>query len=421
VWLLARDGGGVAAAAFSGVGAVLADVLARAQLMEPAALGEVLSAAARPLGIGAVRIYLADIQQSHLCPLTRAVPPPGGLAVDVSLAGRAFRTITPQRARTRPGCPGQLWVPLVNGADRLGVLECTVRDTGEATLGQCEVLASLAGLIIAARGACSDACARSRRSEPVALQAELVHAVTVPAAFATEEVSVAAVLEPAYEVGGDAFDYSLAGDRMHVAVFDGSGHDLAAGLVASVALAACRSTRRAGGSLADMAGHADRTIAAQFGAARFATALLCGLDTATGEFTWIPCGHPPPLLLRGASPARELDREPRLPLGLAGRVVAAPGADHPGEPAGLYSEQLSPGDRILLYTDGMTDGRGARGIPFGITRLADVVTRCTAAGLPGAEILRRLGQAIAGYQGGRLSDDATAVLLEWHPRTRPAP
>jgi hypothetical protein len=423
--LLARhgDGGnGVAAAAFPGVGPVLADVLAQAQLTEPAAVGDVLSAAARPLGIGAVRIYLADIQQRHLYLLTRAAArPPEGLAVGVTLAGRAFQTSTIQRASTGAGGPGQLWVPLMNGAERLGVLECTVTDMGEATLGQCQALASLAGLIIAARGPCSDACARSQRSQPVALQAELVHALTVPATFATEKVSVAAVLEPAYEVGGDAFDYSLAGDRLHVAVFDAAGHDLAAGLVASVALAACRSTRRAGGSLADMAGHADRVIASQFAANRFATAVLCALDTATGEFTWIPCGHPPPLLLRGSNPATELGREPRLPLGIAGRAEAAPGAGHSGEPAGPYSEQLAAGDRILLYTDGMTDGREAGGVPFGVIRLAGFVTRCTAAGLPAAETLRRLARVISGYQGDRLSDDATAVLLEWQPRTQPAP
>ena len=416
------DGGsGVAAGAFPEVAGVLAEVLAQAQLLDPAALGDVLSSAARPLGIGAVRIYLADIQERHLYLLTRpAAPPPEGLAVDATLAGRAFQTGAIQRVRTPAGAPVQLWVPMA-AAERLGVLECTVRDAGEATLGHCRALASLAGLIIAARGRCSDACARSQRSQPVALQAELVHALTVPAAFATEKVSVAAVLEPAYEVGGDAFDYSLAGDRMHVAVLDAAGHDLAAGLVASVALAACRSTRRTGGSLADMAGHADRVIASQFGAARFATAVLCTLDTATGEFTWIPCGHPPPLLLRGSNAATELGREPRLPLGIAGRAGAAPGAGHPGEPAGPYSEQLAAGDRILLYTDGMTDGRGVGGVPFGVTRLAGFVARCTAARLPAGETLRRLGRAVSRYQGGRLSDDATALLLEWQPGTQPAP
>ncbi len=91
----------------------------------------------------------------------------------------------------------------------------------------------------------------------MALQAEMVWAFLPQRTFATGQVLVAASLEPAYEVGGDAFDYSLLGDHLHVSVFDALGHDLASGLLASVGLAACRSTRRAGGSLAAvMARHA---------------------------------------------------------------------------------------------------------------------------------------------------------------------
>ena len=58
-------------------------------------------------------------------------------------------------------------------------------------------------------------------------------------------------------------------------------------------------------------------IARQFGESRFVTALLCDLDVATGVFSWIPCGHPPPLLIRGNKVIKELARRPQLPLGLA--------------------------------------------------------------------------------------------------------
>jgi hypothetical protein len=118
---------------------------------------------------------------------------------------------------------------------------------------------------------------------------------------------------------------------------------------------------------------------------------------------------------QGTRPRAAIPGRPGRPGG------TAPGADHPGEPAGPYSERLAAGDRILLYTDGMTDGRGACGVPFGVTRLAGFVIRCTAAGLPAPETLRRLGQAIAGYQDGRLSDDATAVLFKWPRGGQQAP
>jgi hypothetical protein len=65
------------------------------------------------------------------------------------------------------------------------------------------------------------------------------------------------------------------------------GEELSVGLTASVAIASCRSTRRAGGSLTAIAAGADDAIAGSFGEERFVTALLCDLDPATGLLTWI--------------------------------------------------------------------------------------------------------------------------------------
>jgi serine phosphatase RsbU (regulator of sigma subunit) len=241
----------------------------------------------------------------------------------------------------------------------------------------------------------------------------MARAFMPPHTFATERVLVSAVLEPAYEVGGDAFDYGLLGDQMHVSVFDAVGHDLDAGLIASVAIASCRNTRRSGGDLTDIAARADEAIARQFGSPRFATALLCSLDITSGEFTWIPCGHPPPLLIRGNKVIKELVQEPWLPLGIAGYLGSTGISDGAAPPA--YTESLEPGDRVLLYTDGVTEGRDDDGSLFGLQRLSDVIIRNSAAGLPAPETLRRLNRAVVDYQHGRLSDDATTLLLEWAP------
>jgi hypothetical protein len=85
--------------------------------------------------------------------------------------------------------------------------------------------------------------------------------------------------------------------RRSPAIFDSLGHDLAAGLLASVGLASCRSTRRAGGSLAGIAARADHVIAAQFGESRFVTALLCD-DTTIVLVEWQP-SRPGPRLAPG--------------------------------------------------------------------------------------------------------------------------
>jgi serine phosphatase RsbU (regulator of sigma subunit) len=397
-------------------GRVLADLLAQAHLMAPGALTAVLAERACPLGVRGVRIYLADLQQRHLHPLPdNAAQSPAVLSIDSTLAGRAFQTVTIHRASTGAAGGGlvQLWVPLIDGTERLGVLELVVEDAGEAMLGRYRALASLAGLLIASKSVYSDTFARARRSREVALQAEMVWAFIAPTTFATEHVILSAVLEPAYEVGGDAFDYSLLGEHLHVSLFDAAGHDLAAGLIASVAMASSRTTRRSGGGLTDIAARADHAIAGQFGDSRFATALLCDLNIATGELAWIPCGHPPPLLIRDNKVIKELFRRPWPPLGLA-ETPRAPASDNGGLSPPVYTEHLEPRDRILLYTDGVVEGR-ARGSQFGLERLTDFIIRHSASGTPAPETLRRLNHAILDHQHGRLSDDATTVLIEWMP------
>lgn len=82
-----------------------------------------------------------------------------------------------------------------------------------------------------------------------------------------------------------------------------------------------------------------------------------------------------------------------------------------GPDVGLGREQLEPGDRLLLYTDGVVEARGHAGQPFGTARLIDLAERNAADGLPAPEALRRLSHEVLGYEGQQLRDDAT--LLIW--------
>ena len=398
---------------------VMAELLSRSHLLRLAEVSDALTQAALPLGVSAASIYLADLQERQLA----LVPAMGGgqgadaLSIGSTLAGRAYQTVTIQSAPapTVDGENFQVWIPLVDGTARLGVLRLTVADVSEAMLDRYRALASLVGLMIEAKASYSDVYAQTQRSRQMALQAELVWAFLPPRTLATDRVLVSVSLEPAYEAGGDAFDYSLLDDHLHVSIFDALGHDLSAGLTASVGIASCRSTRRAGGSLTAIAARADDAIAGSFGEERFVTALLCDLDLVTGLLTWIPCGHPPPLLIRGRT-VKELARTARPPLGL-GDVYARRGkrADDAEISVPVYTERLEPRDRVLLYTDGVTEGRAADGTPFGLQRLADFIIRHNSALLPAPETMRRLNHAIVDYQQGRLRDDATAVLIEWQP------
>jgi hypothetical protein len=292
-------------------------LLGQSHLIRPDDVIAALAAAAEPLGLSEPCLFLADMQQQHLMPLPdnqdqadRGQSAADPLPIETTIAGLAYRTVAIQHEPliqdeqpSRDGADGQgrrVWVPLADGADLLGVLGLTVADTGEDTLARCRALASLAGLIVTAKARYSDTYARAQRSKKMSLQGEMIWALLPPRAFATERVLLSAFLEPAYEAGGDGFDYSMLGDRLHVSIFDALGHNLAAGLLTSVCMASCRSTRRSGdGSLAQIAARADQAIVRQFGDYRFVTALLAELDVGTGLLTWVCRGHPAPLLIRG--------------------------------------------------------------------------------------------------------------------------
>jgi serine phosphatase RsbU (regulator of sigma subunit) len=132
--------------------------------------------------------------------------------------------------------------------------------------------------------------------------------------------------------------------------------------------------------------------------------VLAELDLATGQLTWHCAGHPAPLLLRGTRIVGTLSTEPGLPLGL-GAVL--------GDTPHLAAQSLEPGDRVLLYSDGVVEARDTNGKFFGVDRLADLVAREAGAGQPAPETMRRLMHAILDHQAGSLQDDATTMLVEW--------
>jgi serine phosphatase RsbU (regulator of sigma subunit) len=74
---------------------------------------------------------------------------------------------------------------------------------------------------------------------------------------------------------------------------------------------------------------------------------------------------------------------------------------------------LQRGDRVLFYTDGITESRSTDGTFFGIERLADFLVRATLENVPVAETARRLSTNVVDYVGSGLNDDATLLLIEY--------
>lgn len=265
-----------------------------------------------------------------------------------------------------------------------------------------ERLASLIALILHSRRESSDLLARLERVEPLNVAAEMRWKLMPPRVYADGRVVIAGALEPAYRISGDAFDYATDGPVVHLSVFDAMGHDTAAGLSAALAVGACRNTRRQGGGLVACGEAVEAELIEQYDQRRYVTGILAALDTRTGVLSWVNRGHHPPVIIRD------------------GRWVAHPQCPpaHPmGTGLGLESrvcrEQLQPGDRVVLYTDGIVEAGGAGGPRFGVERFTGLLIRHHADGLSVPETLRRVVHAVLEHHGDRLQDDATVLFCQW--------
>jgi hypothetical protein len=390
-------------------------LLARAHVVGFDGLPRLVEECGALAGLMGARMFVADLRDEALCEVTGLGPDAGEggmrFSIDGSQPGATFADNRP-RLEEAGGSDGsdRWWVPILDGTERLGVLRVdpapragTETDTREAA----QMLASLVGLLLVSKRPSSDAYARLARRRRMTVAAEMEWNLMPPLAFANSDVVIAAAAEPAYDIGGDAFDYAMAGRTAHLAVFDAMGHDSAAGLTASVAVAAFRNQRRQGADLVTVGEEIEKALVDQFDGSTYATAVLAELDVADGVFCWVNRGHPPPIVIRHGRWLTGLECEPAHPLGLSLGLEAT-----------LCREQLTPGDRIVLYTDGITEARDRGGGEFGIARFIEFLNRHHAQGLPVPETLRRLMQAIIAHNQGHLSDDATVLCLEWRGPSR---
>ncbi|XRQ04376.1 PP2C family protein-serine/threonine phosphatase [Actinomadura welshii] len=313
-----------------------------------------------------------------------------------------FQSVQPVTGQSFDDGTCQWWLPILDGAERIGVLRVTIPRDDERALDDAEHLAGLVALLIVSKGPYSDSYARLVRTRAMTVSAEMQWRLLPPMTFANDQVVIGAALEPAYKLGGDTFDYSLAGDTVHLGVFDAMGHDTAAGLTSSLAIAAWRSSRLQGGGVLECGQAIEDALIEQDASGRFVTAVLAELDLRSGVLSWASYGHPEPAVIRGGRWVTTLGCQPGTPLGTGLGVVPK-----------LCSEQLQPGDRVLLYTDGIVEARDPSKREFGLHRFVDFIIRREADGLPVPETLRRLIHNILEHHEGRLDDDATVLLVEW--------
>ncbi|MBN1093271.1 serine/threonine-protein phosphatase [Blastococcus sp. TML/M2B] len=373
-------------------------LLDRAHLIPPRLVGPLVAQELQHAGASDVSIHLQDLDQVSL----QVVAGPGltgaSERIDSSTVGRAFSTDEPIEVEVAGGT--RLHLPMLDGSDRVGVLSFTLPTLGEHDRRLAQRVAGLVADLVVTKNAYTDTFSHVRERQDLGLAAQLQRQSLPPLAMTTPDVDLSGALEPAYEVGGDSFDYALNEHVLHLLVLDAMGHGLEAATMATVVLATYRHGRRRDLSLAELYDEADRAVAATF-PGRFATAHLGRLDTRTGELTWVNAGHPPALWVRDGRVIGELTGPVSRPIGFG-----------TGEPR-VLSQRLEQGDRLLFFTDGVVEERLAGGEQFGEKRLREVLEQTSVEGLPAAETVRRLSHALTAARSGRTSDDASLLLVEW--------
>ena len=317
-----------------------------------------------------------------------------------TLIGRVFTSGETQVVGTDPTV---VLVPLTEGSSPIGVLEL---DVDEWDGDESELLDLIVAIFVMAwivKGRYTDTAARARRSEPLTAAAEVQWDLLPPLACSTERVAIGGILEPAYDIGGDSFDYAFDPSRVDFTIVDAIGHGMSAVLMSAAAINSLRNSRRAQISIAAAYDNADRSIATQFGDSYYVTGLVGSLNLHSGTLTWISAGHVLPMLVRNGTYAGPLPCKPSRPFGLGGPV------------AEVAEQTLQPGDRVLFYTDGITEARAPDGAFFGTDRLADLLVRASLENLPVQETVRHLADSIISFSTVGLRDDATMLLMEYRP------
>jgi hypothetical protein len=374
-------------------------LLRASHLAVPEELPGLTHSCAARVGARATSIYLVDLDQRWLTPLPREDGKPvDELSVDTTLAGRCYRSLETLEYADDAG-DVFVWVPMLDGTERLGVVEFVFAGSGKPPNDVLMAFARLVAELIVTKGGYGDFFETHRRRKPLSVAAELLWQLLPPLTFGCQDLVISAFFLPTEDLGGDAFDYAVDPSCAKIAIFDAMGHDLQAGLMATAAVASYRNARRSKLDLFSTAEHIHRNILDHFGANRFVTGLLTSLEKSTGVLTCCIAGHPPPLLLRHGRVVKSLGEGTGMPFGI-------------GSCSAAFQEQLEPGDRVLLYTDGVTEARAASGKTFELEELVNLISR-TASDDPPPETMRRLMHAIEDHNDGPMRDDATVVMVEW--------
>jgi hypothetical protein len=357
----------------------------------------------RVTDVSGVRLLIADIEARSFEVRDELqagdVAPSGSIDVEGSVHGRAYTEGEVVRA-TVDGAP-TLIAPVTARGERNGVLEVRLGgEPGDDDVDAATTAGVIVGYLITAGDRWTDDFHFARRMRQMTLPAEIQWSLLPLAAFSTDEVSLAGALEPAYEVGGDVFDYACGMRTLTAALFDSMGHGLGAARLSALTVATFRNARRRGLGLEEQAREIHATLRPGFEAEGYTTGILLRLDLADPErSSVVNAGHEIPFVQRGSAAPEPVELRPELPFGMP----------FESEPV-VQPLPLAPGDRLALYSDGVVEARPDDGDAYGVETLAALLAEHR--DRPAREVARVVTAAVRSHRAAELQDDATVLIID---------
>ncbi|HVF79551.1 MAG TPA: PP2C family protein-serine/threonine phosphatase [Solirubrobacteraceae bacterium] len=353
-------------------------------------LREAQRAAGAPVGV-----YVIDIDGSCLLLLSGGGD---GFPESVAISG----AVGPELPLGRVGdvavalateLPGAQLVPMQLRDRALGFFVTRAAINSELT-----AIAREAALALELISGYTDAVHATRRHRRIDPAAEIQQNLLPPRLARVPGGSLAGGVLPGYDVGGDFVDYACNEDALWLAIGDGVGKGNEAAGLASLTVGALRAARRSDADLKHAIAIMHQTI---YDSGRdrtqFVTAIVARWDDQTGVLEWINCGHPHPLIISADGECTELSGATTFPLGLFVRERRLSVATH----------RLARGDRLLLYSDGISERRSVDGVPLGIETIVATMRATSGA----ADTVRALQNTVNDASPRPLRDDATLLVL----------
>jgi sigma-B regulation protein RsbU (phosphoserine phosphatase) len=211
-------------------------------------------------------------------------------------------------------------------------------------------------------------------------------------------IDVVGTWEPARTVGGDYYDCLDLGDgSLAVCIGDVAGKGMPAALLMASLQAAVRASAEAKVSPAALCERVRRVVVSSLTGGRFVTFFFCIVDPASRTIRFCNAGHNPPVLVRAGGSVQELAN--------GGPVFSRLFR----EPYDEGSVPLEPGDRVVLFTDGVTEARNAAGEDLGDEGLVQLIVNNRHRSA--SELQHAVVDAVSAYSRGRFEDDVTMVVV----------